>query len=145
MPTIRKRARTGQAAYKGIQMTLKTISKEALAINGIDVKLLVYVVSVAFVVYFFFDGKIDASEQKMTQAIETVASDNLLATERITIEFSLFVLRRERNELLKIKSREAFEDSMLADTLADVARLEGRQRELDRLQLERRVSVGKER
>lgn len=121
---------------------LQTVTREALTLNGVDVKLIVYLVAVAFGVYFFFDGRINASEQKMTQAIETVASDNLLATERISLEFRLFVLRQQHYDLLKIETPNTREIGIIADTSSQIDRLAARQRELDRLVLERRTSGG---
>ncbi len=121
--------------------TLKTVAKEALTFNGIDVKLLVYFVGIAFLVYFFFMGQINASEEKMTQTIKEVAADNRLATERISVDFQLFVLRKERNDLLTIKEPGAIERQVLADTVGQIQRLEARQRELDRLELERQTAT----
>lgn len=121
--------------------TLKTVAKEALTFNGIDVKMLIYFTTIAFVVYFFFMGQIVASEEKMTQTIKEVASDNRLATERISVDFQLFVLRKERNDLLTLKDPGAIERQVLADTVGQIQRLEARQRELDRLELERQTAT----
>ncbi len=121
--------------------TLKAVAKEALTFNGIDVKMLFYFTGIAFVVYFFFMGQIDASEDKMTQSIKEVAADNRLATERISVDFQLFVLRKERNDLLTIKEPGAIERQVLADTVGQIQRLEARQRELDRLELERQTET----
>ena len=116
---------------------LKAVAKEATTLNGVDVKCIVYMITLAFIVYFFFEGKIEATEKRMTQAIEEVATDNRQATEQITIEFRLFVLRRDRQNLLRLVTRNGVEEDMLSETMAEIQPLEARQRELDRLQLER--------
>lgn len=131
---------------------LHTVAKEAMTFNGVDVKMVVYAVGVAFAVYLFFIDKIAATEQKITQtietvaednrkAIETVAKDNRLATEKIAVSFQLFVLRQEQRGLLSIKPRGELEEALLVDNAAKIRRAEARQLEIDRLQLVVEVEV----
>ena len=130
---------------------MKTIGKEAITINGVDLKMVFYFVGIAIVSLLFFQSEIEATEQKLTQSIEAVAKDNRdavkslavtnqLAQEQITVSFKLFTLKQEQRALLSIKDRGDIENGLLADVTSDIARLEARQRELDRLELERRAS-----